>query len=71
MNTSATSQTISSNDLMALGLNDVAYVKPALIEDKPVFSVHAADGTQIAIFADREVAIAAVRRHDMEPLSVH
>ena len=72
MNTNPTTpQTIDSNDLMALGLNDIAYVKPAIVEGKAAFAVYAADGTQMALFADRDVAFAAVRRHDMEPLSVH
>ena len=66
-----TEQTLDSDSLMALGLNDIAYVKPAVVEGKAVFAVHAADGTQMAFFADREVAFAAVRSHDMEPLSVH
>ena len=31
----------------------------------------AADGTQIAIMADRDVAFAAVRQNDLGPVSVH
>lgn len=72
MNTNPTTpEAIDNSDLMALGLNDIAYVKPAIVEGKAAFAVHAADGTQMALFADREVAFAAVRRHDMEPVSVH
>jgi len=33
--------------------------------------VHAADGTQITVLPDREIALATVRQHDLEPLSVH
>jgi hypothetical protein len=35
------------------------------------YAVHAADGTQITILPDRNVALATVRQHDLEPLSVH
>ena len=30
-----------------------------------------ADGTALAKFEDREIAFAAVRQNDMEPVSVH
>ena len=72
MNTNPTTpQTIDTRDFVALGLNDIAYVRPDEVEGREVFAVHAADGTQMAYFADREVAFAAVRSHDMEPVSVH
>lgn len=38
---------------------------------KAGFAIHAADGSQMAILDEREVAFAAARQHDMEPLSVH
>ena len=60
----------------------VAYVvsvknsAPALASLRPVLPgasspVFAADGTQIAIFPNRELAMVTVRHHDLEPLSVH
>ena len=66
-----THEAISTNDLMAMGMNHIAYVRPVEVEGRPAFMVHAADGTQMAVFADRDLAFAAVRRHDMEPYSVH
>jgi hypothetical protein len=71
VNPNETHATISANDLMAMGVNDIAYVRPVEVEGRPAYMVHAADGTQMAVFADREVAFAAVRRHEMEPYSVH
>lgn len=58
-------------DLAVLGLNDVAYIKDVLVDGKTVYAVHAADGAQIAVMAEREVAFAAVRQNDMEPVSAH
>ena len=52
-------------------MQDIAYVKSALVNESPGYTVHAADGTQIAAFADRDVAFATLRQHDLEPLSVH
>ena len=62
---------ISSRDLAALGLQDVAYVKSVLVDGKPAFAVHAADGTPIAVLSNRDVAFIAVRQHELEPVSVH
>jgi len=62
---------MSARELTLLGMQDIAYVKRAVVNDAPGYSVHAADGTQIAAFVDRDVAFATVRQHDLEPLSVH
>lgn len=62
---------ISAREFAALGIQDVAYVKPVLVNDVVGYAVHAADGTQIAVLPDRNVAFATVRQHDLEPLSVH
>lgn len=62
---------MSARELALFGMQDVAYVKRAVVNDAPSYTVHAADGTQIAAFAARDVAFVAVRQHDLEPLSVH
>lgn len=35
------------------------------------FALHLADGRRVAIMDDRELAFAAARQHDLEPVSVH
>ena len=62
---------LSPRELGLLGMEDVAYVKPVTVEGAAAFAVHAADGTQIAVMADRDLAFAVVRQHEMEPVSVH
>jgi hypothetical protein len=62
---------ISTHDLAALGLQDVAYIKRVTVDGKTAYAVHAADGTPIAVLANREVAYVAVRQHELEPVSVH
>ena len=62
---------ISAREFAALGLEDMAYIKPVLVNEVVGYAVHAADGTQIAVLPDRNVAFATVRQHDLEPLSVH
>ena len=57
--------------LAALGVPFLAYVKPVAVEDEIRYALHSADGSQIAILESREVAFAAARQHDLEPVSVH
>jgi hypothetical protein len=62
---------MSSRELALFGMQDLAYVKPVLVDGVTAFAVHAADGTQITVLPDRDIAVATVRQHDLEPLSVH
>lgn len=62
---------VSRDDWAAFAVNDLAYVKPIVEDGVEAFSIHAADGAQLAVLADREVAFAAVRQHGLEPASVH
>lgn len=71
MRSIAGSRELSSQELGALGLEDVAYVKHVVLDGTAGFAVHAADGTQMAVLPSRELAFAVVRQNDLEPVSVH
>jgi hypothetical protein len=62
---------LSQQDFLLLGINDIAYVKKEERDGKQVFVIHSADGNAITTLPDHDVAFAAVRQNDMEPLSVH
>ena len=62
---------ISPQDLRVLGLQEVAYIKPVTVDGKAAYAIHSADGREVAIMASRQVALAAIRQNDLEPLSVH
>ena len=64
-------KTISPGDLATLGLHQVVYVRKQTLKDQAVWSIHAADGSEMARLADRDTAIAACRQHDLEPVSLH
>ena len=70
-NNADTNTQVTQTDLAALAVNQVAYVKPVSVQDNLAYAIHAADGTELAVVADREVAFATVRQHGMEPVSVH
>lgn len=71
MNEIARIKEMSPQDLMALGLQQVAYVKPVVVDGADAVAVHAADGTQMAVLASRDLAFAAIRQNNLEPASVH
>jgi len=62
---------MSSRELALFGMQDLAYIKAVIVNGVTAFAVHAADGSQVAVMPDRDVALATVRQHDLEPLSVH
>lgn len=64
---------ISKRDLAVLGLHRLAYVKPVRNENDVVqLAICAADGTRLATMDNRrDLAFAAIRQHDLEPVSVH
>jgi len=61
----------------------IVYVKPVLTADLPkevrervgdleeLFSVHNAEGEQLALVADRKLAFHLAREHNMEPVTLH
>jgi len=61
----------------------IVYVRPVAVEDLPdavraqmdgletIYSVHGADGRQLALVADRRLAFHLAREHDFTPVSVH
>jgi len=62
---------ITPKEFALLGMQDMAYIKRVVATDGVAFAIHAADGTEVALLPDREVALATVRQHDLEPVSVH
>jgi hypothetical protein len=64
-------RTITPQDLALLGMQNMAYLRAVTLEDTPGFGIFAADGTQLAFAPSRALAVAAVREHDLEPVSVH
>jgi hypothetical protein len=62
---------ISAEQLAQLGMQQIAYVKPVVVNGAACFAIHAADGTPLAIARDLNVAIAAIVQHEMEPAQLH
>jgi hypothetical protein len=68
---SIASRMISKAELADLGVERLAYVKRVNFADRDVYAVHGADGTHLCVFEDRDTAESAIRRHELEPASIH
>lgn len=62
---------MSEADFANWGLPEVAFVKRMRADDMDGWSIHAADGTQMGFAPSRDLAFAAIKQHELEPLSVH
>ena len=62
---------VSPAALLALGGPNLAYVDRVVVDGKVGYAIHAADGAVLAVVADRELAFATARQHDLEPVSAH
>jgi hypothetical protein len=69
--TDAMLRSLSTQDFAQLGTNEVAYVRPVVMNGARAFSIHAADGTPIGAAPNAQLAAAAIRQHEMEPALVH
>lgn len=64
-------RSLSRRDFAIMGVQDIAYIKPVDGDGGTVYEVHAADGTPVAVFSNRDVAVAAVIQNGLEPVSAH
>jgi hypothetical protein len=62
---------MATSEFAHLGVAHLAYVKRIVVNSEIVYAVHAADGTPMGAARDRDTAMASVRQHGLEPVSVH
>lgn len=62
---------LTAEQLAQLGVSQIAYVKPVMINGTMGYAIHAANGLPMGLAEDRDVAIAAVLQHEMIPVPVH
>ena len=62
---------LSQQDFLALGVQQLAYIRPVTVNGIKAWSIHAADGTQLAIHDDEVAAQALTRQNELQPLTLH
>jgi hypothetical protein len=53
------------------GAHHIAYIRPVTVNGVAGMAIHAADGTPIGAAPTAELAMAAIRQHEMAPARVH
>jgi hypothetical protein len=64
-------QILQGGGFASFGIDRLCYVKRTEQRGCSLYAVHGADGTYLWRYANRATADAALRQHEMEPLSVH
>lgn len=64
-------RTLSPEQLGQLGVSQIAYIKPVLVDGMNMIAIHAADGRPMAIAENQDGAIAAILKYEMMPILVH
>jgi len=62
---------ISTEDLLSLGMKDVAYLKTVEVDGGTVVGIFAANGQQLALLPDRNAAIATAVENGLAPVTLH
>jgi hypothetical protein len=62
--------TLTPEAFAMMGTPQLAYIGPVSTEQGKGFGIHAANGNLLAVVASRELAFAAARQHELEPVSV-
>ncbi|TCZ59869.1 DUF1150 family protein [Roseicella aquatilis] len=62
---------LSRADWQSFGAQEIAYIRPMVVNGVHAMAIHAADGTPIGAAPNAELAIAAILQHEMAPALVH
>jgi hypothetical protein len=62
---------ITTDDLLTLGMREVAYLKDMDVDGSTVVAIFAANGQQIALLPDRNAAISAAVENGLAPVTLH
>lgn len=62
---------ITTDDLAKIGVNSIAYIKERIVDERSLWFIYAAEGTQLAYTDDKNKAISLVLDNELVPVSVH
>jgi hypothetical protein len=68
-------QDLPVQDFLAIGLKELAYVKPIAVGEgegsRLIFAIHTANGAAVGAAETEEQAFAAIRENGLEPVHLH
>lgn len=65
-----TLRNLTPQDFASLGVGQVAYVRPVVIDGMQAYAIHAANGQPLGALASSAAALGAIRQNDLEPVTL-
>ncbi len=62
---------LTQQDLAALGIGEIAYLRPVSVQGEEVVAVMGADGRQIGLAPDHDNAVMAALQHELLVVPLH
>lgn len=62
---------VADFDLQNWGLEEVAYLRPAVIDGMSGYAIYSAAGVAIGFSVSRDKAVGAIVQNDLEPMALH
>jgi hypothetical protein len=66
-----TPRSLSQQDLAALGIGEVAYLRTVSVQGEEIVAVMGADGHQVGLAPDHDTAVVAALQHDLVVVPLH
>lgn len=62
---------LTDNELMFLGVQNLAYVKPVQADGNDLFVIYSADGTEIGTAEDKGEVRLVLLKNNLRPVALH
>lgn len=70
IDTSEGLKSLSAQDFLNFGLQQVAYIRPIKVDSRDAYVLHAADGTALSVMDTLGTAQELARHNDLEPVTI-
>lgn len=57
---------IDPQDFLTFGVEQVAYIRPTVVDEQDLYAIYAADGTQLFIVESYQAALRAIHISDLD-----
>ncbi|MCK6417772.1 MAG: DUF1150 domain-containing protein [Alphaproteobacteria bacterium] len=62
---------LTARDFLNLGVREIAYIRPIVVQNRQAYAIHAADGTPLSVIDNLNTAMAMVHHNDLEAVTLH
>jgi len=66
-----TLKALTQQDLVALGIGEIAYLRAVFVQGEEIIAVMGADGRQVGLAPDRNSAVIAAMQRDLLVVPLH